>query len=565
MSLPDRWVEISFVKDTTDSSYLWRDVSADVEWDKGVSISRRRSNEVDEVQPGKLSLSLLNTDGRYTAGNTAGIHYPNVKINRPIRVRARWPVSVNLLYPGQAAGSDASLWSVSQGSKAVDTGVFPGGQTSSIRWDTGTLSGTGQALRIGTSVVTTATDQAIPVSASTAYAFSAQARRDASAALSVSARIRWYDSAGAFISESTGSTLALSTSFQSLTATGTSPASAVWARIQIANTTTTAGSIAVYVSACQFEQAASPTTWVAAGTEYMRYVGFVDRWPHAWYNGVLGYVRLTATDAMKLLARQLLRSIATIADNQLSGARALGLLSPAGYTSLTADVDTGVSYVGLTGNEATTSILANLRLTAKTEAGLFFIARTGRPAYHDRLRRQAPSSTIITLTADQCGPDLNFVIGDELLLNDVTVTTDAGVDATAQVDSASVTAYGTYSTRLQTLLQTTGEGVSRAQALLAQYAEPRPWAGQITIEANPLPALWPSLLASDIGQRVQVTSLPSNAPTATLDLWVEGVQETITDQSWTFQLDPSPAAATASLVLDDSTYGLLDSGNAYGW
>lgn len=561
MTMPQTYAEIAFALDATDSSPLWRDVTADVEWWRGVTIARRRSHELDEVQPGTLALTLTNADGNYTAGNTSSVHYPNVKINRRIRIRARWPESVNMLLVDQADASVASLFSVSQGTAAVDIVVFPAGQTSSIRWDTGTLAGAGQTLRVGASATTTATDQGIPVTVGLLYTFSCQVRRDASEALSVNCRIRWYDAAGAFLSESAGSAVALSTSFQAATVTATAPASAIWARLTIANTTTTAGTVAVYAGALQLEQAASASTWVTPGTEYIRFTGYVDQWPHAWTNGVLGYVSLTATDRRKLFSRQLLGATA-LTDNVLSGTRATALLTAAGVTTM--NVDTGLSTVGLTGSEATTSIDQLLRDTASSEAGLFFIAGDGTPTFHDRARRQRPATTVLTVTADQCGPDLHFTVDDALLINQATVLLDNGTAGATQTDATSESEYGTYSKRLSSLLTTTTDADDRALFLLSQYAEPSPRAGQITIEAHSQPSLFDELLASEIGQRIQVTSLPSNAPTGTLDLWIEGIQDVITDRTWHFTIDPSPAAVTISFILDDGTYGLLDS-NVLGW
>lgn len=532
-----------------------------MQWWSGVTTARRRSHELDEVQPGTLSLTLSNTDGTYTAGNTSSIHYPNVRINRPIRVRARWPVSVNMLPVGQAGGSDAALFSTSQGTDTVDAGVFPAGQTSSIRWNTGTLGSTGQQLRFGLSAVTTATDQGIPVTVGAVYSLRCQTRRDASVALSVNARIRWYNGAGAFLSESAGTALALSTTFQAMSVSATAPAGAMWARLVVANTTTTASSVAVYVSACQFEQAASPSTWVSPGVDYPIYSGYVDKWPHAWTNGVLGFVTVTATDRQKLLAHQILGATA-LTDNQLSGARATALLTAAGVTSMT--VDPGLSVLGLTGNEATQNLQALLRATATSEAGLFFIDRAGVPVFQDRGRRQKPSLTVLTVTADQCGPNLSFVVDDALLINDATVLLDDGTPGTAQVDVASDADYGTYSKRLDTLLTSVAEANDRALYLLGKYAEPNPRASQIAIDAHSQSSLFDELLASEIGQRIQITSLPVAAPTGTLDLWVEGVQHVITDQTWVTTFDPSPAALTVSFILDDSTYGKLDN-NRLGW
>jgi hypothetical protein len=82
-------VEIAF-----DSGYLtpavsrtWTDVSEYVEADRGLSIQRGRPDQFSTVQPSRLSLTLDNTDGRFTPEYASGAYYPDVKKGRPIRVR----------------------------------------------------------------------------------------------------------------------------------------------------------------------------------------------------------------------------------------------------------------------------------------------------------------------------------------------------------------------------------------------------------------------------------------------------------------------------------------------
>ena len=89
----------------TDASVAWVPITDYLEVEKGVSIARRRANELDEPSSGTLSLWLDNSDGRFTRLNTSSPYYPYVKYNRLIRVRAQWPSSsVNLVTRRQATG-----------------------------------------------------------------------------------------------------------------------------------------------------------------------------------------------------------------------------------------------------------------------------------------------------------------------------------------------------------------------------------------------------------------------------------------------------------------------------
>ncbi|WP_028657109.1 LamG-like jellyroll fold domain-containing protein [Nocardioides sp. J54] len=73
---------------TPAASRVWTDVSNYVELQDGISIGYGRSDEVSTADANTLTLTLDNSDGRFTHGNTASPYYPNVKIGKPIRVTA---------------------------------------------------------------------------------------------------------------------------------------------------------------------------------------------------------------------------------------------------------------------------------------------------------------------------------------------------------------------------------------------------------------------------------------------------------------------------------------------
>lgn len=92
----------------TDERLAWIDITDSLELEKGVSIARRRANELDDPSSGTGSLWLNNADGRFTRLNTSGPYYPYVKNNRLLRLRAVWPSEpVNLLTQRQATGGQS--------------------------------------------------------------------------------------------------------------------------------------------------------------------------------------------------------------------------------------------------------------------------------------------------------------------------------------------------------------------------------------------------------------------------------------------------------------------------
>lgn len=89
MSIWDDWsvkVEIAFTTQPHDPTPSWVDVSADVSLSQGIDISRGRSDERSEVQPGQCTLALKNDTGTYSPTNPASPHYGHLKPGRRIRV-----------------------------------------------------------------------------------------------------------------------------------------------------------------------------------------------------------------------------------------------------------------------------------------------------------------------------------------------------------------------------------------------------------------------------------------------------------------------------------------------
>lgn len=88
--MPDVRVEVAFTSGyaTPANERTWTDVSSFVELHEGIAITFGRTDERATCDANSLSLTLDNSDGRFTAGLASSPYYPNVKIGRPIRVTA---------------------------------------------------------------------------------------------------------------------------------------------------------------------------------------------------------------------------------------------------------------------------------------------------------------------------------------------------------------------------------------------------------------------------------------------------------------------------------------------
>lgn len=101
--MPNTKVEIAFDSgfSTPAASRTWTDVSQWVEGNEEIAIGFARSDERSVADANTCSLTLDNSDGRFTAKRTASPYYPNVRVGRPIRVTST--TTGNLLTPNAAS------------------------------------------------------------------------------------------------------------------------------------------------------------------------------------------------------------------------------------------------------------------------------------------------------------------------------------------------------------------------------------------------------------------------------------------------------------------------------
>ena len=212
------------------------------------TVRRGKQYELDQVQPGEMTLTLRNDDGVFDPTNTLSPFYPQVIPYRLIRLRAQYPATVNLLTATQAT----TLYSETAGQTVTINGfsIAPG------------LAYTAQALITATGGTPTLT-------------------------------LAWINVAGSVISTVTA------TGTGTVTVTGTAPATAVGAYLQVSMATGTSYT----VTDVQIEQNSTASAFVTPGTWYSLFTGYVERWPQSWSSGGnYGTVALDCVDLCGFLA-----------------------------------------------------------------------------------------------------------------------------------------------------------------------------------------------------------------------------------------------------------------------
>src|ERR1700744_5454949 len=244
MPRPDLIVETGFFSSL--DGQAWTDLSSYVELDQGLSTSRRRQLVFDEVSAGAWSGYFDNSLGTFNNERSDLPYFGLIDIDVPLRMRARWPAvntgaTINLLSDSESLADDTDWFTPEQGTLDLETVNVPTGQTTAIIWYTGVLATTGIHLLTG-DVNARSSDDLLPMYVTPGLSYTAGQKVLCDSAgtgitFKVSCRIIWYDLHGAVISESAGSAVTLTTSYQTVSVTATAPVGAYTARMALANET----------------------------------------------------------------------------------------------------------------------------------------------------------------------------------------------------------------------------------------------------------------------------------------------------------------------------------------
>lgn len=91
MTAPTYTVEIAFGSAPNAAVDVWTDVSAYVRGEFPISITRGRTDDNGDISPSRMSMTLDNTDGRFTSGDAGSPYWPTVTRGRKVRVSIARP------------------------------------------------------------------------------------------------------------------------------------------------------------------------------------------------------------------------------------------------------------------------------------------------------------------------------------------------------------------------------------------------------------------------------------------------------------------------------------------
>lgn len=323
-------------------------------------------------------------------------------------------------------------------------------------------------------------------------------------------------------------------------------------------------------------------TW--QGSTYTLFFGYIQSWPQAWPGPLEGQVRLSAEDALAILAGMEVR--ATFPE-QRTGERVHAVLDAIGWTTgqgwvlgsavngvlgkttiLTSGsgrhVSEGVSVVQAADyTEAETKALDALRVAEAAEDGLLYARADGNVAFVGRMARL--TSTSAAVFGDGGGAELPYtdlVLSDEgPIVNDARVLISGGSVERAE-NLGSQLDYFKQSLTLEAALGGSAalEALARAEWYVTRYKEPGVRVRALELDPQGDERLWPQVLARDIGDRVTVRRLPPGGGTPLeLDCHIEQISHrfAVSDRGveWRTRWELSPANPNTYWVLGQSVLG----------
>jgi hypothetical protein len=301
---------------------------------------------------------------------------------------------------------------------------------------------------------------------------------------------------------------------------------------------------------------------------YYLYSGYITSYDTNFSIGLddLSTVTLQCVDAFRLFSNVAISTVAGTSAGQATGARMENLLNVSAFPLSQRVIDTGDSTVQADpGTER--DLLNALQVIENSEFGGFYIDPEGNATFlsRDTLAQKADQTatdfsddgTAISYQA------IDFAYDDTLIFNDVTVNRVGGTAQTVQ-DTSSIETYFIHSGKREGLLiETDAESLDQATMILQSRKDAifRIDSIGLNLADDGETARIVAGLSLDIFDLVNITKTTPGSTSVTLELFVQGVQQDITTNTWTTKLFTAEPIIQA-FILDSTTQGTLDGANS---
>lgn len=583
---------VQVLLDDVNNGGTWpHDITAYVRLTDGYQITRGRADEQSDIQPGQLSITLDNTDGRFTLGTTGG-GYGAINLNRGIRVKATvggttstrftgyvqawpvdWPDGSDLFSRVTVTATDAmARWARRTLRSAIEEEVLaasplayytlgePDGATASadssgnhrqslVSTGSGAAIVYGQATGPGTDGLTAAQFAAGKyLTATLAPTATGSIFCTFSTTTAGGTVFEWYTSGAVPITAAIDATGHLTGGYGPAT---TSAGVVTDGRTHRVVVTWTASQAFLYLDETLIgSSGAGPG--VLAGASGVLNVG-------SGFTGAISHVALFGAQ-LTSTQRGNLGTAASTGFIERADQRVARLAAYAGGPTTTV-LDTAATTVPFV-NWSGANVADGIKQAADAEVGTCYVDGTGRLVFHNRARlplRTTPDFTA-AVSSDILDPGTAAQADTQQMVNAAEATrTGDGAPTLHVVDQASVTTHGAYEQSYTFLVTTDDEARARIEWIVATHAQPVARIPQLTLDLMTADtSVQQSALGLDIDSRVQITGWPSQSPVGpTADLVVAGYTESLSLSEWTLQANTVAWALSSAWILEDATYGVL--------
>ena len=305
---------------------------------------------------------------------------------------------------------------------------------------------------------------------------------------------------------------------------------------------------------------------VLAGTAEL-FVGAITDLDISYEMPNLSFASIVAADGLYELSRTALTAFTP--SSQLTSARVSAILDrpEVNFSTALRDIATGVATCGTVAYTDNTNTLTALQAVAVAEDGRLFADRRNKITFDPRI--DFTFSTAIASfggTATNNIPILSIGVayGQETLFNRVQVDVDGGTAAQVVSDATSQGKYGVQTLSFSSVpLDTLAAGSALAQNLLDKYKEPKIRFNEISTSLNACgSALWPTVLALDVGDVISVTkTYTTGLPLSrTESVFIESVAHDITPSDHRIRFGLGQAQLLTAFILDQDTLDDVDVG-----
>jgi hypothetical protein len=305
---------------------------------------------------------------------------------------------------------------------------------------------------------------------------------------------------------------------------------------------------------------------ILAGTAEL-FVGAITDLDITYEMPNLSFATIVSADGLYELSRTALTAFDPA--SQLTSARVSAILDRAevAYSTALRDISTGVATCGTVAYDDNTNTLSALQAVAIAEDGRLLANRKNQIVFDPRI-----SFTFSTAIASFGGTASNEIpilaigvaYGQETLFNRVQIDVDGGTAAQVAQDSASQTSYGVQTLSFsQVPLVDEAAGSALATNLLNKYKEPKVRFDEISTSLNACgSALWPTVLALDVGDVISVTkNYTTGLPLSrTESVFIESVNHDITPSDHRIRFGLGQAQLLTAFILDISQLDDVDVG-----